>query len=103
MERNPLPQANARQMAGLSFVALVSSALTALVIVFALSKRRQAVVERAALERAESEPTQPAINTVTPTGVPDHFTEDLVVPGLTFTGAQIEDQDEKLGRSPEGV
>lgn len=47
---------------------------------------------------------QPAIDTVvTSTHVPRHFSEDVVLPGLTETGADIAHEDATKGRSPEGV
>lgn len=46
---------------------------------------------------------QPDVNTVMPAQVPTHFTENVIVPGFTETGADIEEQDDRLGRSPEGV
>lgn len=103
MERDQLRQTNARQVVGLAAVALLSSTLTALGVVFALRKRRKAALDRAAITRAENAPIQPAINTEAPSGVPDHFTENLLVPGHTYSGIQIEEQDDRLGRSPEGV
>jgi hypothetical protein len=48
-------------------------------------------------------PAQPAVNTAAPAQKPDHFTEDLLVPGLTHTGTEIAQQDIEDGRSPEGV
>lgn len=46
---------------------------------------------------------QPAVDTSMPAEVPHHFTEDLIVPGFTETGADVERQDDEDGRSPEGV
>jgi hypothetical protein len=43
------------------------------------------------------------VNTVAPAEIPQHFSEDLVVPGFTETGAEIVKQDREEGRSPEGV
>jgi hypothetical protein len=48
-------------------------------------------------------PLQPAVDRAMQAEVPDHFSEELIVPGFTATGADIERQDETLGRSPEGV
>jgi hypothetical protein len=45
-------------------------------------------------------------NTITPTpttAAPAHFTEDIIVPGVTETGEQIMRQDAEHGGSPEGV
>jgi hypothetical protein len=46
---------------------------------------------------------QPAVDTSMPTKVPDHFTEDVILPGFTETGQDVERDDETEGRSPEGV
>lgn len=52
---------------------------------------------------SEPAPTpQPAVPSRFRGDVPHHFTEDAV-PGLTYTGADILAQDEREGRSPEGV
>lgn len=48
-------------------------------------------------------PVQPAVDRAMPAQVPDHFTEELIIPGLTETGADVERQDDTIGRSPEGV
>lgn len=48
-------------------------------------------------------PVQPAVGTEMPADVPRHFTEDIVVPGFTETGQDVERQDDTEGRSPEGV
>lgn len=34
---------------------------------------------------------------------PHHFSEEIVVPGITSTGTDVQGQDEREGRSPEGV
>lgn len=46
---------------------------------------------------------QPAVSTEMSASVPHHFTEDLIIPGFTETGQQVEEQDDTLQRSPEGV
>jgi hypothetical protein len=59
--------------------------------------------------RAEQQPSrqqppiQPAVDTVLSASIPHHFSEDLVIPGFTATGADIVRQDDREGRSPEGV
>jgi hypothetical protein len=52
---------------------------------------------------AERIPPQPEIDTAMPDVVPSHFSENLVIPGFTETGAQVEQDDDTQGRSPEGV
>lgn len=46
---------------------------------------------------------QPAVDTEMTVEIPHHFTEDLIVPGLTETGQDVLRDDDTLGRSPEGV
>jgi hypothetical protein len=47
---------------------------------------------------------QPDEVTPTPTAAaPPHFTENIIVPGLTETGEQIMRDDAQHGRSPEGA
>lgn len=48
-------------------------------------------------------PIEPAIDTFMPATLPQHFTEDLILPGLTETGQDVERQDDMFGRSPEGA
>ncbi|HZU13725.1 MAG TPA: hypothetical protein VFB58_12870 [Chloroflexota bacterium] len=48
-------------------------------------------------------PVEPMGDAVMAAEVPHHFSEGLVVPGFTETGADIERQDDRYGRSPEGV
>jgi hypothetical protein len=52
---------------------------------------------------ADRIPPQPDVETAMPATAPSHFTEELVIPGFTETGADVERDDETLGRSPEGV
>lgn len=53
--------------------------------------------------RLRPTPVQPAIGKEMPDAVPSHFTEDLIVPGFTATGADVERQDDVFERSPSGV
>jgi hypothetical protein len=46
---------------------------------------------------------QPAVDAETSTETPLHFSEDLLVTGLTHTGLEIVRQDNEEGRSSEGV
>jgi hypothetical protein len=48
-------------------------------------------------------PDQPAIDRPVSETAPPHFTEDMVIPGFTETGEQIEQDDDTTGRSPGGV
>lgn len=46
---------------------------------------------------------QPELETPISTEPPSHFTEEIIVPGFTQTGAQIAEEDATRGSSPEGV
>lgn len=48
-------------------------------------------------------PPRPPQAKASESSAPPHFSEDAVLPGLTYTGADILAQDERDGRSPEGV
>jgi hypothetical protein len=83
--------------------AIIASSLTALTVIFLLRWRRQTQADKRDELQAEQVPTQPAVNTSAPARMPDHFTENLLVPGFTHTGPEIARQDDLEGRSPEGV
>ncbi|HEX8919618.1 MAG TPA: hypothetical protein VF898_14030 [Chloroflexota bacterium] len=105
MNTDALPDAKAAQMAGITLIATVISALTALVVLFIIGARRGRSARKLqqADARAARVPIQPAVNTTSASTMPPHFTEDLLVPGRTFTGPEILRQDERQGRSDEGV
>jgi hypothetical protein len=46
---------------------------------------------------------QPAVGDRMSAEVPRHFSEDVVIPGMTFTGVDTRERDEQASRSPEGV
>lgn len=89
---------SALQIAGL---AIVGSTLVAVATLIGL--RRLGVVRSRPMEYAGAPTAQPAVPVVTSTSVPNHFSEHIVIPGMTFTGADVRRQDELEGRSPEGV
>lgn len=89
---------SALQIAGL---AIAGSTLVALATLFGL--RRLGLVRRRPTENSGTEGAQPAVPVATSSSVPNHFSEDVVIPGMTFTGADVRRQDELEGRSPEGV
>jgi hypothetical protein len=94
------------RLSGLSAVqiavlAMVGSTIAAVATLMGL--RRLGIVRgKPAVSPAEV-PPQPAVPIMTKTTVPAHFSEDIVVPGLTYTGADVRAQDERDGRSTEGV
>jgi hypothetical protein len=89
---------SALQIAGL---AIAGSTLVAIATLIGL--RRLGVVRGRPKENAGDLGPQPAVPVVTSASIPNHFSEDVVIPGMTFTGVDIQRQDELEGRSPEGV
>jgi hypothetical protein len=81
----------------------------ATVVVTSLRRRREPAVmpagtrEPVVVNSAGSGEVQPAVEVEMPATVPHHFTEELIIPGFTETGADVEEQDAHNGRSPEGV
>lgn len=95
MNEESLANLKPYQIVGL---AVILSAAAALAVAFLLRRGRSRDESPAARV-----PPQPAVSTNSEPGVPQHFTEDLVVPGFTETGAEVSQEDETDGRSPEGA
>lgn len=93
-----LSDLNKYQIAGL---ALLGSTLAALSVIFTL--RRFGLVSRRVTPEAVDGPGQTPDGAAMSSEIPNHFSEDLLVPGLTYTGAEVQQQDDHDGRSPEGV
>jgi hypothetical protein len=100
MNREQLAELNAFQIAGLS---LLASTLVAAGVFFLFRGRGRGAQPADENGRVGEIPIQPAVNTAAPVHAPHHFSEDLLIPGLTETGAEIASQDREEGRSPEGV
>ncbi len=81
---------NALQIAGLAIVGSTLAAVATLIAV-----RRWGLVRRPKTE-AEGSMVPRRTN-------PGHFSEDAIIPGFTYTGAEVEEQDSQSGRSSEGV
>lgn len=90
-----LGQLKGYQIAGL---ALVASTVAALAVVWTL--RRLGILGP---RQAGGDERQPAVPHGSHGETPRHFSEELLVPGMTFTGEQVAAQDHEIGRSPEGV
>ena len=86
---------------GIAGLALVTSTIAALVVLFGLRR----LLGRAPTERltGTGQTVQPAVDAQMAADMPEHFSEDLVIPGFTQTGIDIEEQDAQSGRSSEGV
>jgi hypothetical protein len=100
MNREQLAELNAIQIAALTVLASTVAAVGVFMVVRRRGRRDEQRTEEGRLSQI---PIQPAVNTVAPAEIPQHFSEDLVVPGFTETGAEIVKQDREEGRSPEGV
>jgi len=103
MESDTRVKLNAYQLAALGLLSgTIVSIATYLVMRLLLSP----IGEHQPAESGESgsePPIQPGIDPEMPAHVPHHFTEDLVIPGFTETGQDVERDDDTKGRSPEGV
>ena len=119
MERERLTARNSLQIAALG---VLVSALVSLIVIFAMRFMMRGRAEPATEQHpadtlpswtgpqavptippAGGQAVQPAVDIVMPVEVPQHFTEDIVIPGFTETGQDVELQDDTSGRSPEGV
>lgn len=107
MERERLTTRNSLQIAGLG---VLVSAIVSLGVIFTMrfltgSQRPSSDTDEWSngSARGTPPPVQPAVGIEMPATVPHHFTEDVVIPGFTETGQDIELQDDTDGRSPEGV
>ena len=85
---------NAYQIAGLAVLTSTAAAITVL-----LAMRRFA--GRTPVGAASARDSAPG--EAMAAQIPHHFSENLLVPGFTETGAQVLEDDDRLGRSPEGV
>ncbi|HEX6506984.1 MAG TPA: hypothetical protein VF221_05060 [Chloroflexota bacterium] len=82
-------------------LAIVGSTVAALSVLFGL--RGMGIVRSPGDMPVHDDAPQPMVDTTVLAPKPRHFTEDIVIPGKTFTGADVLEQDDRLGRSPEGV
>jgi len=104
MQPDQLSDAKTYRVAAVAGIAaIIASSVTALTVIFFLRWQRQTHAEKRDELQVEQVPTQPAVNTIAPAQMPDHFTENLLVPGITHPGSEIAQHDDSEGRSPEGV
>lgn len=94
---------NTFKIGAMAALALITSTLTALGMLMFLRTKRHARIEREEDWKADEPFAQPAVDTTVSAKTPRHFSEELVVPGVTQTGLDIEHEDMLQGRSPEGV
>jgi len=103
MEQESLTTPKPLQMVGLAALAIFTSAAVAIAVLYAVRSRQRSASGSAAQLEVETIPVQPGVNTSAPVDAPTHFSEDVIVPGFTETGTQVLEDDNALGRSPEGV
>jgi hypothetical protein len=89
-----LGRLNSYQVAGL---AVLTSAIAAGAVLIIMRRFVFQTPDGSETSRQEAERTMSGAE------IPTHFSEDLIIPGKTATGPEIEDQDATEGRSPEGV
>lgn len=88
------------QIASLAGLATLTSSVVAVAVHYAVRMRRRAprsVTYSADQLEVETVPSPGSSHT------PDHFSEDVILPGFTATGAQVREDGITRGRSPEGV
>lgn len=107
MARDDLDRLSKLNPLQLLAIGIGASVLAALAVLFAMGMRRRSMAQSSdpqnPLLYREEVPIQPAVDTVMQADVPQHFTEDVVIPGFTETGMDVEHQDETGGGSPQGV
>jgi hypothetical protein len=101
MESEKVDRLSALSALQIAALAIAASTIAALATLIGL--RRLGVVKIQSNQNPDDVQPQPAVPVVTSTTVPRHFSEDVVIPGMTYTGADIQRQDDRTGRSPEGV
>lgn len=115
MKRKAVAPPQPYLLVGLAGLAFIISAMVSIGVLYAVRKSKQMTANGAAhasfaaasngnlAGTPVTPPIQPAVTAQMAAHVPDHFSEELIVPGFTETGQDIERQDEEHGRSPEGV
>lgn len=99
--KDRLARLNGYQIAG---VAAVTSTVAAVIVLLAVRRIVKSWAARV-LER-QGDPVRDPGHVTEATmeqPVPDHFSETIIIPGLTETGSEIAQQDATDGHAPEGV
>jgi hypothetical protein len=95
MDREKLLQLGRLNAVQIAVLSVATSAFAALAVLFSL---------RRFIYRRPGTPDEDRRDDHAPEGhARDHFSEDMLVPGLTHTGPEILAEDGKIGRSAEGV
>lgn len=99
MNNRKLAELGPLRLAG---IAMAGSVISAILVMLA-GRLFNRVQSKAIDTSANRIPPQPEADMAMPTTVPSHFTEELILPSFTETGADVERDDDTWGRSPEGV
>ena len=105
MDRRTVGGLSGYQLAAITGTAVVGSVTAAVSVLLIVRRRTRAMIARGQQEpKLESSSTAEATRQeATGPEIPRHFSEELLIPGLTHTGVEIVQEDESNGRSPEGV
>jgi hypothetical protein len=101
MDREKVDRLSGLSALQIALLAIAGSTVAAVATLIGL--RRTGMVRSRSDANQASVQLQPAVRVMTAAAVPNHFSEDIVLPGITFTGADVRVRDERDGRSPEGV
>jgi len=83
-------------------IAALTSTLAAVSVLFVVRESVKRWAARILRDGAASRPPG-YVTPASPATTADHFTETLLIPGITESGSQIARRDAEEGRSPEGV
>jgi hypothetical protein len=101
MDSEKVDRLSALSALQIAVLAIVGSTVAAVATLIGL--RRLGLVGNRPDDESDAVQPQPAVGDRMSAGIPRHFSEDVVIPGVTYTGVDIRKQDERAGRSPEGV
>jgi hypothetical protein len=99
MNNRKLAELGPLRLAGIAMAGSIISAILVLLAGRLFNRAETKAVDTS----ANRIPPQPEVDMAMPATVPTHFTEELILPNFTETGADVERDDDTRGRSPEGV
>lgn len=105
MDRRTVGGLSGYHLAAITGTAVVGSVTAAVSVLLIVRRRTRAMIVRGQQEsKLESSSAAEATRKeATGPEIPRHFSEELLIPGLTHSGVEIVQEDESNGRSPEGV
>jgi hypothetical protein len=101
MDSEKVDRLSALSALQIAVLAIAGSTLAAVATLIGL--RRLGLVGNRLHDNSDAVQPQPGVGDTMSSAVPRHFSEDVVIPGMTYTGLDIQEQDERDGRSAEGV